>query len=153
MLSSQVLFAQLGMVGCSCVNVLTSLTASIRAQRLVYPDSGARLRIAAWNAVKSAFRLFSGRSRELRRKRLAECERCALFSPLKTCGHVELVTGDPSLDIAKGATWHHPVTGEYELLGCGCYLPLKALEPDATCYLRDTGADEGWPDNLNGNNP
>lgn len=82
---------------------------------------------------------------------MAECERCALFSPLRTCGHVDAVTGNKDADMRNGATWIHPLTGEYGLLGCGCWMPVKALEPDATCFLRDAGADEGWPDELNGN--
>jgi hypothetical protein len=67
------------------------------------------------------------------RKRIRTCMGCPIYHPgNKTCGH------DP----------------EINKIGCGCYMPFKALATDATCWARDNnltlqGKTIGWGDDIN----
>lgn len=71
-------------------------------------------------------------SREILEARLNHCSQCPIFNPeLKSCGF-----------------YVHPSTGE--LMGCGCYMALKARAPESRCWLWDrTYGKEGWPTPLN----
>jgi len=71
-------------------------------------------------------------------KRMRACMKCPIYHPLrKTCGH------DP----------------EITRIGCGCYMPFKAMSTEATCWARDqnmTMGDKmdrhnrvGWSDDIN----
>jgi len=126
--------------------------------RAAFISARALKRYRPFNVWKAGFwllvdwlRVFVPSNRRLRKARLAVCKECQLFSHVdRTCGHMRSVTGQKADDIENGAAWVHPLTGVIEPLGCGCLLDVKALIQSATCYLRDAGADVGWPDNLNG---
>src|SRR5678815_116182 len=76
----------------------------------------------------------------LYKRRLMKCRRCPLFyRPLMTCGNA-----------ASTETWiNHD---RMEPMGCLCYLPIKAMDPTANCWMYERlGETEyGWPAALNG---
>lgn len=62
-------------------------------------------------------------------KRMRACNRCFLyFRPLKTCGS--------------------PLMEGFESEGCGCYMPAKASDPKAVCWmdweLGDEAGETSW---------
>lgn len=65
-------------------------------------------------------------------RRMKSCMKCPLYHPFKkTCGHDPEITG----------------------LGCGCYMPFKAMSTEATCWARDRGmlldkVQIGWEDGI-----
>ncbi len=71
---------------------------------------------------------------DLARRRLEHCERCELLNRrLLSCG-------------TPCRKWINPLTGTEEFLGCFCAMPLKALVPDASCWLNEkTNGQMGWP--------
>lgn len=71
-------------------------------------------------------------SKEVYQRRIKEgCEVCPLFfHPLRTCGHSD--------------TWINQQTGREEPLGCLCLMDLKALLPEATCWLHSVGLEDKW---------
>lgn len=131
------------------IKTLHALALSLRAQLVIHPDtSWKRIGMGIIGILHSSFYVFSRSARQRRKPRLDHCEGCQLFSPVtRTCGHVARVTGSQPKDMASGVTWVNP-EGDYDLFGCGCLMDVKALLPHATCYLRDVGADEGWPDGI-----
>lgn len=59
------------------------------------------------------------------------CKNCPIYDPIrKTCGNEYM-----------------EVNGE--ILGCLCYMPLKAKIPQSGCWARENGLDMGWQDDLN----
>lgn len=66
---------------------------------------------------------------EREEQRLAFCRDCPVYYPkLRTCGS--------------------PLRWRDRDIGCHCYMPMKAKLPRATCWIRDQGVRQGWPDGL-----
>lgn len=70
-------------------------------------------------------------SSPLAETRLEQCQDCSIYEPrLKTCGNA----------------WNPEKQGE-TTLGCFCFMPFKATDPDATCWINErTGHNLGWTD-------
>ena len=59
-------------------------------------------------------------------RRLKHCYRCPVF--------------------VRGALTCGPVSVNGQDLGCFCYMPVKARDPQARCWLHEQGVmDRGWP--------
>lgn len=68
------------------------------------------------------------------RDRLDICRQCVIYdSERQVCGR-------------RGET----VPGTKLPIGCSCYMPAKSRIPWATCWARNQGLEDGWPDRLNG---
>lgn len=82
---------------------------------------------AGWVVLRAITTRNGKAAPEVFEARMKCCEECPIYwLPLKTCG-------SPLSD--------HPE------LGCGCFLPVKGLQPEATCWADDTFGEQatfGW---------
>lgn len=72
---------------------------------------------------------------DMARRRMEVCENCDFYvARYKTCG-------SPN----SGQTWHNPMSGKNELVGCFCFMPYKAKIPNAKCWASEQSDDMiGW---------
>lgn len=109
---------------------ITALIIGIRTQARVNGTSAVwpMLRLA-WK-IPAAFLPWGRVELSMWNKRMDSCERCFIYNHTrKTCGYVETQSA---------------------LLGCGCFMPLKARAKAARCWFWERTGDRGWPKELNG---
>lgn len=73
-------------------------------------------------------------ARRLWRSRLRTCNKCMVYDrKRRTCGH-----------LSKSEIYQDPNTGQKKTIGCLCIIPIKAKNPQATCWAREKALDFGW---------
>jgi hypothetical protein len=120
---------------CRAKMVASAVFSAVRFRcRLAGKHCASDLTVAAWGMAGLVFS--SGRIPKLGRLRIRHCAtKCPFYDhKRRTCGHENSTTN---------------VFGNTEMAGCGCFMPLKAGIPEATCWLNDRTAGEvGWPKHL-----
>ena len=89
--------------------------------------------LSVWSALTARRRYGSQTVERLVSSRLEVCRRCPIYdSALQTCGTPGSIDrlAEPPIQV-----------------GCWCFLPVAARDPEKACWLTAVGAPEGWEEN------